>query len=66
VKGEIFVTGQSDSTVSVISDSSGKSVSPSSTVLEFNNSALVAVVVAMVVITLCAATLKVKKSRKQV
>jgi DNA-binding beta-propeller fold protein YncE len=60
-KGEIFVADQGSSVVSVISDASGTTSSPSLSVPEFSNVAVILVVVVMVAVTFCAVALALKK-----
>ena len=60
--GEIFVANTNDGTVSVISDVSGTSASPSPTVPEFSNQTLILTVIAMVAVTFCTVALSLKKS----
>lgn len=63
-KGEIFVPNSEHGTVSVISDSSVTSASPSPTVPELSGVGLILVAVAMIVVTMCAVAWAVRKSTR--
>jgi YVTN family beta-propeller protein len=60
-KGEIFVANNFSGNVSVISDASLPSASPTPTVPEFSTAGIILVVVALVVVSLCAVALAVRK-----
>jgi YVTN family beta-propeller protein len=63
-KGEIFVVNSGSSSISVLSDSSLSSASPSPTVPEFNGAGRILVMVEVVVVTLCAVALAVRKMNR--